>query len=435
MNTISPEAAGQPRKRLATNFRRERLTSLLNYTKYTDPLAMFTWVASTTFNYPFLAPFRYLVAGYFVTMIVLFGRQTMPAIGRSWPLFLIPILCTTSALWAPVPAETLRKGIAMALTGLVAIYAASRLSGQQLLLSYFAAESIAALMSLVMGGRDGSGAWIGIFDQKNFFAIHMFLLYGACAGILFDQSQNRNIRIAATLMAALAGFLIFMAKSGTTTIMFIVVTFLLFAQAFFWGPISKIRHARMFFVLLISIIGIIGSLVVFGILQLDVKEEILKALGKDPTLTGRTYLWEIAKRVMAEHPWTGVGGEGFWRPELGPANSIAQYFHYPRFMGFSFHNSYYENGAAYGYPGFFATLFLATWAITSTALTWFRNQTIVNAAFLVFAAAIVIRTNSEVDLSGEFSGTAVILFIAASRKEHLQKQRLMPARMPHSASR
>ena len=65
---------------------------------------------------------------------------------------------------------------------------------------------------------------------------------------------------------------------------------------------------------------------------------------------------------------------------------------------------------------------LATWGVVSTALTWLRNQTIVNATFLVFACAIVLRTNSEIDLCGEFSGTAVILFIAASRKEFTRKR-------------
>ncbi len=423
MSTVTSDPA--PAQALVGH-RRGRLNSLLNYTRYADPFAMFLWVASTTFNYPILAPIRYLVAGYFVSMMVLFGRQTAPALGRSWPLFLLPLMCTISALWAPVPPDTIRKAIGLFITGFVALYAATRLSGRQILIAYFAAESIAALLSLASPNRDNIGAWTGIFDQKNFFAIHMFVLYGASLGIALDRGNKARLRLFAFAMAAIAGFLIFMAKSGTTTLMFAALTGLLLAHAFFWGPISKIRHARLVSAMLLAIVGLIAALIVLGVMQIDLKEEVLTALGKDSTLTGRTYLWEIAQRIMADKPLTGVGGEGFWRPEAGPANSIVQYFDRDKFTGFSFHNSYYENGVNYGYPGFYATIFLATWGIVSTALTWLRNQTIVNAAFLMFACAIVMRSNSEIDLCGEFSGTAVILFIAASRKEFFKKRPKAP---------
>jgi len=129
-------------------------------------------------------------------------------------------------------------------------------------------------------------------------------------------------------------------------------------------------------------------------------------------------LWELAERVMAENPWTGLGANGFWRPEHGIANTVVlEELGVGQFTTFSFHNSYYENGANYGYPGYWATVLLSAWALTSAGLNWARNQSMVNTAFLVFAAMIIMRTTSEADLSGEFSGTAVLLFIAASRKE------------------
>jgi exopolysaccharide production protein ExoQ len=425
MSTVTSGSAGPPPAEQPAGFRRQRLYSLLNYTRYTDPAALFLWVLSTVFGYPIFAPIRYLVAGYFVGMLILLARQTGPAVLRAWPLFIIPILCTVSSIWSIAPPEALRKGIALAMTGVVAIYVSSRLTGRQILIAYFAVQTLAALLSLATPHRDASGAWIGIFDQKNFFAIQMFVLYGAAIGIMLDRGQAGWLRLVALVIGGLAAFLILMAKSGTTTIMMAVVTALILGQALIWNPIGRIRHARLFLALIMTIIGLIGSLIVFGILQLDVKEEILTALGKDSTLTGRTYLWEIAKRLMAEHPLTGLGAESFWRAELGPANSIAEYFFYPKFMGFSFHNSYYENGVAYGYPGFYATIFLATWALFNATRTWLTSQTILNATFLVLAVAVVIRTNSEADLAGEFSGTSVILFIAATRREKREK----PARL------
>lgn len=414
MNTVTSDPAPAP---ALAGHRRARLHSLLNYARYTDPVAAFLWVASTTFTMPVLAPVRYLLAGYFVSMMLLFGRQTAPALARSWPLFLLPVLCLVSALWAPVPPDTIRKAISLFLTGFVALYLATRLSGQHILIAYLLAESIAAAASVAMPQRDEIGAWSGIFDQKNLFAIHMLILYGASVGLLLDRTSKARLRIFAFAMAGLSAFLIFMAKSGTTTIMFVGLTGIMLAQGFFWGPISRVRHARLVSALVLLIIALVSAFIVIGVLQIDLRDEVLNALGKDSTLTGRSYLWEIARRIMEERPLTGVGGEGFWRAEAGPANSIVQYFDREVFTGFSFHNSYYENGVSYGYPGFYATIFLSTWAIVSSGLTWLRNQTVINAAFLAFACMIVVRSNSEVDLSGEFSATSIILFIAACRKE------------------
>jgi exopolysaccharide production protein ExoQ len=365
----------------------------------------------------FTAPIRYLAAGYFFVGLLLFARQTMPVTGRAWPLFILPVLCTMSALWAPVPAEAQRKGIALAMTGIVAIYAASRLSGRQILIAYFAAECIACVLSIAQPWRDGNGALTGIFNQKNFFAQHMFLLYGSALAITLDRANVRWLRLAALVMVPVSATMIIMAKSGTTTLLFAGATAVLAGQALIWNPASRIPHARTFVILLLVVIMLAVSLIAFGLLQVDAMDELLGALGKDSTLTGRTYLWEIAERTIAEHPWTGVGAQGFWRPEYGLANSITQHFDFPTYVGFSFHNSYLENGVNYGYPGYWGTVFLSTWALTSTGLNWIRNQSLVNAAFLVFAAMIVLRTTSEADLAGEFSGTAVLLFIGAARKE------------------
>ncbi|MFT3724809.1 MAG: O-antigen ligase family protein [Hyphomonadaceae bacterium] len=417
MSTVSSGAAGPPPAEQAAGFRHQRLNSLLNYTRYTDPAVLVVWVFVTTFDLNFITPLRYAAAGYFAAMALLLGRQTAPVIVRSWPLFIIPLLCTLSSLWALDPGDAVRKGIALAMTGLIAIYISTRMSGRQILVAYFSVEILVALISTAVGAKDPGGAWIGIYTQKNFFAIQMFILYATSIGIMLDRGQIPWLRMLALLMSGFAAFLILMAKSSTTTLLIAIMTVMILGQAFFWGPAGKIRHARSFFGFIIVIIGLIVSLFLFGILQIDLKEQVQVALGKDSTMSGRTYLWEIARRLIDEHPWTGLGANSFWRAELGPANSIAQYFLYDKFQGFSFHNSYYENGVSFGYPGFYATIFVAGWAVFNSARTWLRNQTVLNAIFFMIAAAVVIRTNSEADLAGEFGGTVVLLFVAATRRE------------------
>ncbi|MEO1543944.1 MAG: O-antigen ligase family protein, partial [Pseudomonadota bacterium] len=50
--------------------------------------------------------------------------------------------------------------------------------------------------------------------------------------------------------------------------------------------------------------------------------ELLDALGKDTTLTGRTLLWEFAFNTFANHPWLGVGYFAYWNSPETTATSL-----------------------------------------------------------------------------------------------------------------
>ena len=395
---------------------RARARSLLNYFGKLDLLVLFVWVASTTLQLDWMQPLRYLAAAYFVGSMIMFARQTMPSVARAWPTLLIPLFCIVSALWAPSASDAIRKGLLFGLTSIVAIYAATRVSGRSILLVFMGVETIAALMTL-RTPQIIDGAWTGIFGQKNFLAMNMFILYVSALAIMLDKGSWRWSRLAAMGIAPLALALIFLAKSGTTTIMVIGATGALLGHAFLWQPASRIRHMRFLLVLLGAVLAIVLALVLFGFMQFDAQASVLNALGKDSTLTGRTYLWETAQREMAENPWLGRGADGFWRSEYGAANSIIKFFHYDHYVKFSFHNSYLENGVAFGYPGYWATVFLAGWALWRPGINWLKNQNTINAAFLILAAMVIVRSTTEIDLALEFSATATLLFMGAIRRD------------------
>lgn len=401
--------------------------SLLRYFDRIDVVMFFMWVMSTTLAmFTWTGPLRYLAAAYVVGSMLLFARQTMPAVFRAWPTLIIPVMCVISALWAPSSADAIRKGALFALLATVAIYTATRFSGRQILAVFLLVEVVAAVLSLLKPTIIG-GAWTGIFGQKNFLAMHMFILFASALAITLDKGSNRWIRLIALSMVPTAALLIFLARSGTTSILLIGCAAALLGHALLWTPASRVRHMRMLLLLGVSVLVLSLVFILFALMQFDAMGYVLNALGKDSTLTGRTYLWETAERVMRERPLTGVGADGFWRKELGSANSITQYFHYTTYTKFSFHNSYLENGVAFGYPGYWATVFIACWAIWSTAMNWIRNQTIINAAFLALAVMIIIRSTAEIDLAAELGGTAFILFVGAVRRE-------APARRPTNAT-
>jgi exopolysaccharide production protein ExoQ len=392
-----------------------------------DLSALVLWVLVSTLRPPAASIINYLLAGYFLSGFVRDPRQLLPAAARSWPVFLLPILAIISCLWAPSPPDAIRRGVLLALTGVFAIYLGSRLSGRQIISAYFVVEMIAGLMSIAAPNIEG-GVARGIFDQKNVLAIHMFFLYVTSLAIIFDGKFHVPLRLAAFAGAPLAVALIILSQSATTLGFLGVASLAFIVHALIWSPASHIRHLRTLLTLIFIILISVALFAALGILQINVYEEVLNLLGKDSTLTGRTYLWDQARRLMAEHPLTGVGANGFWRPETGQANSILQYFSFETYTGFSFHNSYLENGVQMGFPGMYATIIVATWGLLSALRNWVVNQTIVNAFFLIVVILVVIRSNTEVDLAGELGITNILLMISAIRRDG-------SAALPPSATR
>jgi O-antigen ligase len=75
---------------------------------------------------------------------------------------------------------------------------------------------------------------------------------------------------------------------------------------------------------------------------------VLKALGKDPSLTGRTDIWEALMREVSERPWTGFGYQAFWGRESVPAAFIRAETQWPVP---SAHNGWIDLLIQLGWPG------------------------------------------------------------------------------------
>lgn len=363
---------------------------------------------------PGLSALRYLLAIYFVSGIVLYPSSLLPIIAKSWIVFVLPVMNALSALWAPSASEAIRQGILMAMTAVVSIFIAGRVSGRGFFYTYFAAEFFAMIVS-ILHPTPVHGDWVGAFDQKNVLAINMFVLYICGFILMLDSRMSPIYRLAGASSLAPAAFLIVMSHSATTLAFVGAGTLGFIVWAVVWRPASKVPHLRMLLVLMAVLLVSIAAILVFGILEVNAGNSILALLGKDSTLTGRTYLWQQARDVMAAHPWLGVGANGFWRQEHGQANSIIEYFYYKSWVKFSFHNSYYENGVALGYPGFYMTIILATWALFNALRNWVQKQDLFNMGFATLAILIVIRSNTEVDLALEF-GNIILLYVAAMRR-------------------
>src|SRR5262249_45389808 len=80
-------------------------------------------------------------------------------------------------------------------------------------------------------------------------------------------------------------------------------------------------------------------------------EYTLKAFDKDPTLTGRTYLWYRAHQMIAEKPWLGHGYAAFWRQGNPDAEGLWAFGGITDRAGFNFHNTGVELLMQFGWCG------------------------------------------------------------------------------------
>ena len=140
-----------------------------------------------------------------------------------------------------------------------------------------------------------AGAWRGLWHEKNQMAALMTFGFVACCASAFTLPQRRGLWIGA---ASLIFFLIIMSRSKTS-----LLACLLALAAM--PVLSALRSGGVRGVLFVwgaATCALIGGAVFFVM-----PEAVFKALGKDPTLTGRTAIWDSLLRLSDQRPWLGYG--------------------------------------------------------------------------------------------------------------------------------
>lgn len=254
-------------------------------------------------------------------LLLVHGRAAAAAVARHWPAVALVALALLSTAWSGAPDITLRRSFAFLGTTAFGILLASRYDTRTLLLRVAAALGVAAVLSVVFavalpsyGVDQGvhAGAWQGIYTEKNTLG-QMMALSTVVFLILRPTLRRRWIGTAGALLS-IGLVLLSTSKSALT----ILLVFAVLAALF--------RTLRLTYTLAVPIaIGFVlagGSVAVW--LATNVESALL-AMGKDPTLTGRTEMWATLIRSAAERPWTGYGYSAFWLGWQGPsAKALAE---------------------------------------------------------------------------------------------------------------
>lgn len=247
------------------------------------------------------------------------GSGAIRAILATPLLYCVLALAFASTLWSLDPEVTSRRAFALAMTSLFGVYLAARYQWRELVLMMAAGFAtmavVGALGSLTMPAifvdhKAHEGAWKGVWVEKNVMGGFMVRGFAACACAYLISTQHKKLWAffaafcaAMVLLSTSAGALLALLLGGTL-IGAIAMMRKGAAQALFFGYSA--------FVVILAV----------AIVAAFMPGDILQALGRDASLTGRAPIWTLVIAEIKEHFWVGNGFGVFWKDQHGAANYI-----------------------------------------------------------------------------------------------------------------
>ena len=276
------------------------------------------------------------------------------ALARHWLLLAFPVWAMVSVLWSADPPATLRAALQTIVTVALCLIAIET-TGRRVLILTTAVVLVAALHSIALSDRTeviwftGDRVRIGIFGSKN----NASLIAGECLLLAFLLAacapRDSLVRWIALPIAVIACGALIAAKSlGTILAVALclgVATLLALLSA---GTTVALRRGLLVAIALTLLAGAVWLAVTTGA---DSYRQAMQAIGKDPTLTGRTQIWAVGWASVTQHPWLGIGHYAFWRAENPTAVLLWTMARREIGAPFGFHNLYLHHWVETGAIG------------------------------------------------------------------------------------
>jgi len=239
--------------------------------------------------------------------------------------------------------------------------------GVGLIISWITAIAVPSI------GRDNEvfiGAWTGVYSHKNGASTLMVLT--AAMLLLMSPKKNQvnfsvNSRrsIVLKILALLAAIFIILTTSATGLVLLTSIPLFLFLYTKFkWKGKASILFFSLFLLILSLSLGIL----------LDNWQDIVVGIGRDPTLTGRVPMWNVAIDKIMEKPFLGYGRGGFWAPGSPYPLQVARAVSLLGFSVSHIHNGFIEITLDIGLIGlicFLTSLLVVIWRSLKQA--YFRS--------------------------------------------------------------
>lgn len=329
----------------------------------------------------------------------------IPEIRHYWLLLVLPLYCAASVLWSAFPDITLRLSIQLGLTFAVAIAVANRIPPATFFRILLVLYGLAALASVGMGRVRFDGAWLGVFGSKNAFAAAIGVFVLLCFAVVIDGAQRRSARLLAVAGFAAGLAMLVLAKSAGALL--ITLGTLAVGPLFYLSRRFTWRQ-RVVIVALVLLGAALAGIGVYAFRDL-LFAHMLDLTGKDVTLTGRTDLWSVAFRLIAERPFFGLGYQAFWVPGVPEAEVLWAMFGIGSRSGFNFHNTYISNAVEIGIVGVAVQAAILIVALWSSVRWAFRAPSAMTVFFALFMVQMLLQSLIEVVAFFQFSIRSIIV--------------------------
>ncbi|UYY57050.1 O-antigen ligase family protein [Sphingomonas sp. S2-65] len=381
-----------------------------------DPLRWFdgVWTAvalgAILFSYSFGAKGVLLILLLMPTYIAVRWRSFPGLLLTIAPILLLPAFAVLSALWSLKPESTFYYGVQYFLTVMIGATIGAGTDRRQALAGIFTAFAILAVSNLLFGrdvGWGGGGAsrvttaFAGLFGSKNTAADTAAVGVLVGVAMLISSLRDRRLIVALLALLVLSTDLWILRRAESTGAL---VACLLGMVAMVGWNISRLLSSQT---RTASFLALGGLAAIAAALQSFWREPLtatlLEATGKDPTLTGRTYIWERAFALIETRPALGLGYNAFWYHGNIEAEGLWLFAGIGERTGFNFHNTFIEILVHLGIVGLmlYATVVLSHFflLIVRTA----RAPTDLGILFTAYLSYVAVRLTIETQAFGPFS--------------------------------
>lgn len=257
----------------------------------------------------------------------------------------IPAFAILSAAWSDLPRDSLKYGAELGLTAFAGLLLSSARKQDKVIFGLLAAFAIYGAVALAFGrsvsmGAMGARAFSGLTEGKNLLGeiTSLGVLAGSAAGAIALR-KRQMLWMAASGAAILLQLYVCLAAHSAGALVGLAL-----ATATFVG-LAVVRHlsswAKGGVMGLVGAVGV-GVAMSYSWLTDLLVEAASRYFDKDPTLTGRTYIWYRAEGLIAERPWLGRGYHAFWVQGNPEAEGLWRWAGISARQGFTFHNTSVE---------------------------------------------------------------------------------------------
>ncbi|WEK05806.1 MAG: O-antigen ligase family protein [Candidatus Devosia phytovorans] len=358
-------------------------------------------------------------------------HQSVDSVRRYWPLLLLPVWCILTSLWSLYPSNSIRYGLQLGFTVVVAMVITGRVSTTMLMRLMFVVYGIGVVASIAFGRTGSYGAWLGVFGSKNAFAAHIAVFMLIAMAITADRHSHLLMRLAGVIGFGISVPLLVLAQSAGAIMMVApCVAIIILTQLI--THLNGMQRLFLVVILTIAMAALALLLITMGDVLLA---DILEGSGKDATLTGRTDLWAMGMDFIAQRPLQGLGYRSFWVVGFAPAEELWAMFLVPSGAGFNFHNTYISNAVEIGLIGLALQVIIIYGGAIAMGIYTFARPNAPNSLLLALQTLMILRSFIEVEVFFEFSirsimGIATLIYaiqgLAALRKQSPAKARPRP---------